>query len=44
MHLPRLVSRWFAPPVVSRDPIDHPANARMSPRDLADLPLTPPKR
>lgn len=36
--------KWFrsAPRPLSRDPLDHPEIARMSQRELADLPLVPP--
>lgn len=41
MRLNRLLARWLAAPPTCRDPIDHPAIARMSARELADLPLAP---
>ncbi|SIO33094.1 hypothetical protein [Vannielia litorea] len=39
----RLLARLF-PPLPAPDPIDHPALRRLSPRDLADLPLPRPGR
>jgi hypothetical protein len=41
MSLIRLVSRLARRPATPRDPIDHPAIARMGLRELADLPLLP---
>ncbi|MGI3166624.1 hypothetical protein [Pseudooceanicola sp. 200-1SW] len=36
--------KWFrsAPRPLSRDPLDHPEIARMTLRELADLPMVPP--
>lgn len=41
MRLIHRLARLLAPPPACRDPIDHPAIARLSLRDLADLPLAP---
>lgn len=43
MILIRMIRRLLPPgPALPRDPLDHPDLARMSPRELSDLPLPRP--